>query len=391
MPVISSLVNVSGTFMTGTTISHIGIGAIGYTGDTDAFSSGTIVFSGDNITVSTSTAVGTQYVLLSGHASSTGMALQGSGTYSQNTGTIQFSNSNGLTFGLHTDGYMTGSHNAFYNSSQLTNTFLTTAMQSVCTSVFVETSNSSLFQHTSATSDITSNAVNTSVSSGFAGIGTTGTNVTMTLNSDGLVLSIDPPDAGIAIQGSGTLVQSIGTVQFANSNSITFGLTNNQMTGSFDYTQSTHEHPYIASESTSVFQFTSATSDITANALNTSQSSLFQHTSATSDITSNAVNTSISSQWLTTAALSNHSHGDISTVSTDGSDMIYTSASNGLTLGVPAWLTTANAYTGISGIGVLVNISLTSLNTTYTSGTVIFMGNQNITVSKSINGASQYV
>lgn len=38
-----------------------------------------------------------------------GAALQGSGTYTQNTGTIQFSNSNGVTFGLSNNGVMTAS------------------------------------------------------------------------------------------------------------------------------------------------------------------------------------------------------------------------------------------------------------------------------------------
>ena len=46
-----------------------------------------------------------------------GAALQGSGTYTQNSGTIVFQTGNGLTFGL-TNNVMTGSHNAFTNTNQ---------------------------------------------------------------------------------------------------------------------------------------------------------------------------------------------------------------------------------------------------------------------------------
>lgn len=41
-----------------------------------------------------------------------GVAIQGSGTYIQSTGTVQFSNSNGVTFGLSNNGVMTASVNA---------------------------------------------------------------------------------------------------------------------------------------------------------------------------------------------------------------------------------------------------------------------------------------
>jgi hypothetical protein len=46
-----------------------------------------------------------------------GFAAQGSGTYTQNTGTIQFANSNGITFGLSTN-QMTASHNGLTTAAQ---------------------------------------------------------------------------------------------------------------------------------------------------------------------------------------------------------------------------------------------------------------------------------
>lgn len=74
----------------------------------------------------------------------------------------------------------------------------------------------------------------------IAGVGTTLalTNITGTLNvgTNGVALSLSGNAAGggggAALQGSGTYTQNTGTIQFANSNGVTFGLTSNQMTAS---------------------------------------------------------------------------------------------------------------------------------------------------------------
>lgn len=152
------------------------------------------------------------------------------------------------------------------------------------------------------------------------GTSTAGTNIGLTVNSQGIRASVDT--AGMSSFGDGynyigadtITAGSKGEVIFANSNGIHFGMSTDagisSSTITASYTQSTHEHPYIASENTSVFgytsnssllQHTSATSDITANALNTNQSSLFQHTTATSAITSAAINTSQSNLFQLTA------------------------------------------------------------------------------------------
>lgn len=63
----------------------------------------------------------------------------------------------------------------------------------------------------------------------------TGTNITGTIYSNGLSLSVAAPGGGggAALQGSGVYTQNTGTIQFANSNNITFGLSTNVMTASF--------------------------------------------------------------------------------------------------------------------------------------------------------------
>lgn len=54
-----------------------------------------------------------------------GAALKGSGTYTQNTGTVEFANSNGITFGLSNNGTMTASHNGLTSQTVQTQNLMT--------------------------------------------------------------------------------------------------------------------------------------------------------------------------------------------------------------------------------------------------------------------------
>jgi hypothetical protein len=123
---------------------------------------------------------------------------------------------------------------------------------------------------------------------------------------------------GVAVQGSGSYTQGSGTIRFQTSPTMTFGLaTNGIMTGSIS--QSTHAHPY-----------------------------------ATND----------------------HSHGTINTVGIAGVVMTNASASSGLTLGMPSWITGyTETQSGISGIIVSDN--------TYTTGSVSFMNSNGISFGSS--------
>lgn len=60
-----------------------------------------------------------------------------------------------------------------------------------------------------------------------ANAGFAGTNASGTIASSGISISVNAGGGGVAIKGSGAQSQSTGTVEFANSNGITFGLSNN--------------------------------------------------------------------------------------------------------------------------------------------------------------------
>jgi hypothetical protein len=281
-----------------------GLAAIGNSLSSNAFTSGSVIFSGVNATINTSLNAQSQYIQISVANAVAGAAIQGSGTFTQNTGTIQFSNANGLSFGL-TNGTMTASHNALTTamaSNQTSNFRYTSADNQLqftsansnflgtgATASLVFTSQSSLFQHTSATSNITSNAFEASATTKFAGTGTSATNASITLNSNGLQISIANPGGGGGIAAS---------------------LSGNSTSAGAGYSNITSGTMILAG-------------------------------------------------------------GNNITLSQNGASITISGANAG------------GAQTGISGV--------VASNTTYSSGTVIYSAQTNITIGTSVNGVSQYV
>ena len=136
-----------------------------------------------------------------------GVAL-GAGSQTVSTGSVNFVNSNNITFGMS-------------NSSQITASYAVTQITGG--------SNITLAQAGSTVS------INGPVFGNANGI-TFGTNSNTVTAS----FSITGGAGGAAIQGSGTYSQNTGTVQFANSNNMTFGLSNNgTMTASYAVSQIT--------------------------------------------------------------------------------------------------------------------------------------------------------
>ena len=154
------------------------------------------------------------------------------------------------------------------------------------------------------------------------------------------------PGSGVAIQGSGTYIQSVGTLQFQNANLISFGLgTDGIMTANFS--QSTHDHPYqpvgnyltTAAQSihTHDYQSTGAYlttaqpigAYLTTAALSNHTHTQYLTTAMLSQNSSLYLPIGDSTQFLTTAALSNHTHGGFS-----GTNISGTYNSTGLQLSV---------------------------------------------------------
>jgi hypothetical protein len=245
--------------------------------------------------------------------------------------------------------------------------------------------------------------VNTSQSSGFAGAGYTsttqgGSTVGVTQNSGGLSVAW-PPFITTASGGGGAFSASGGSSSF---NTLTFSNQANGVTFSNSAGQLALSHS---------LQQLSNTSAITASAINTSQSSLFQQTSATSAITASAINTSQSSRFAgigyssttqagSTVGVTQNTSGlsmawppfittfvndltsgragiGFTSTTTAGTAITAALSTNGLSMAVPAYITTfVNDLTsGRAGIG---------FTSTTTTGTVI-------TAALSTNGLSMAV
>ena len=214
-----------------------------------------------------------------------GAAIKGSGTYTQNSGTIQFSNSNGVTFGLSNNGVMTASVaaaggtqtgisglsagttqmtsgtavfsnsngisfgvngntvTASYNSTQFQSTgnYLTTAALSQDSSKYAGingaiTGGSITFNTSGVSINLPAyltTAMASNAGSNFVGVTTvSGTNVSGTFASNGISLSANAAGGGgVAFSASASSMSS-GTITFSNSNGVFFGLSNGVLTAS---------------------------------------------------------------------------------------------------------------------------------------------------------------
>lgn len=261
-----------------------------------------------------------------------GAALQGSGTYTQNTGTIQFANSNGISFGLASN-RMTASvannaGNLYFSDGQ-------------GISFGVSTSGSS--------TTVTGSVIGGTMSGEYAGTvfstsSVTGSNIRGSANTAGISLSVP------------NYVTRTGSLLFANNS------------GNITWSSSVNNNSTYVYGSAPVGGG-SGTYDVSHTHGNVSGINI-SATSASNGLTLSVPN------YLTTAALSNHSHGNVSLALTNLSATA-SSRSNGLTLSL-------SSPPPASGGGIAVQGSGTYI---HTSGTVRFVNSNGLTFGLATNGS----
>ena len=232
----------------------------------------------------------------------------------------------------------------------------------------------------------------------IAGVGTTLalTNITGTLNvgTNGVALSLSGNAAGggggAALQGSGTYTQNTGTIQFANSNGVTFGLSTNQMTASVktDYAGTGYTS---TTQAGSTVGLTNNTAGISAawpafittatQSTQTQASGAIAGTGFTSTTTAGtAITAALGTNGLTMAVpqfittyvndlTSGRAGTGFTSTTTTGTVITAALGTNGLSMAVPAYLTTyVNDLTsGRAGTGT--TLALTNLTGTMNVGT----------------------
>ncbi len=300
-----------------------------------------------------------------------------------------FSNANGVTFATNTAGRIEASIVTNYlplgNSTQFASAvhthdyaasdhshsqYLTTAAQSDHThSQYLNTSQSSLLQHTSATSAVTANAMNTSERGNYfytsnntfanqththGAVAFSGTNASasFTSASNGLSIQLSAAAAGGAGDGynilaaGGSTANTTGTVVFSNSNGVSFGLNGATMTAS-------HNGLTTAAQSNHSHNLATTTTNGSQIVVGTTNSD-----GATIGVPPFLTTAQPVGAYLTTARASNDAIG-LNTALT-GNGVSVTANSSGLSINVPAFLTTAAQ----SGHSHGVTLNLTNINGT---------------------------
>lgn len=328
-----------------------------------------------------------------------GYNILAAGTQTANTtGTIVFSNSNGISFGMSNSSRITASY-----------TVPTDYVSTAQSSLFYLTANSSLFELSSHTTVFLTTQSGQAFSAGAA-------------SSTFQTLSFQDSN-GVSFSNNAGGIRISHALQFtSNTSAITASALNTSQSSLFQHTSATSAITSNAlnTSQSSLFQHTSATSAITSNALNTSQSSLFQHTSVTSAITSNALNTSVS-RVINILAATNNTGGGTASLSSNVSFSnangvsFYTSAGSAIVASVNTSYAASNhshgnptlALTNISGTtasnsaGLTLSLSaaapggggggivLANSQTTYTSGTVHLSGAGAITIASTTGQSYQ--
>lgn len=297
-----------------------------------------------------------------------GVAISGD-TNSFSTGTVNFSNSNGVSFGLNTNNVMTATVKTDYQSS---GNYLTTAMQSNAGSNFVGL-NSAL----------------------------TGNGVSATINSSGISLNVpaflttaQPVGAYLTTArasndaiGLNTAITQNGVSMTANSSGLSLNfpafLTTAQAPGAYLTT--------AAQSNQVVNSLNGSTGQISLN-VGSSLSSSTNGSSITFGLASN-ITTALQSAgaYLTTAmqsaSSSNFAATGFTTTTIAGAAIAGTHDTNGLKLAVPAFLTTAALSSQTLAFSLSGNIATTNSSQILNGGYALAGGN-GVTLQQSNNTVS---
>jgi len=268
--------------------------------------------------------------------------------------------------------------------------------------------------------------------SNFVGLATAVTGGSMTANSNGI--SVNIPPTGVAIADNATNVVSAGTVQFINSNGVSFGYLGTGTASKF-MTASWKSADYVLTAVSSLYQLT-ANNSLSAYSSHTHGSNVYTqritdydfkftsssnylsmgipwpmallasgHTGGTvslldrgtvtllggNNITLNQVGSNLYIHGESGASAGTHTHGTVAITGGIG----ITSASSGLSVSIPAYLTTAANSTHTHTIGLYkTNINATSasnaLSLSVPVGSVYFsnIATNNITFGSIASGSS---
>lgn len=290
-----------------------------------------------------------------------GVALS-AGTQSVSTGTVVFSNSNGISFGMS-------------GSSRVTASYTVPSVAGLLSAINVSAGTTSNNLSALTFSD--------------------GGNVSFGLNGSVITASAPAGGGGGMAISAGTESVSTGTLVFSNSNGITFGMSgSSRITASHDGLTSQSNQAFSAGAASSAFQ-TLSFQDSNGISFSNNAGAIrlthdLQHTSATSAITSNALHSS-ASRVINIVAATDSTGGGAASLSSN----VSFSAANGLTFYTSAGNAVVGSYTVPSTAGLLSAVNLSAGTTSNNLSAFVFSNSNGVsfglngsTVTASIDGGA---
>lgn len=319
--------------------------------------------------------------LLVTFAGAVGGAGISAGTNSQNTGTVVFSNSNGVTFGLNTNGVLTATVTpgaaAGIAAVQVSNTTYTSG------TVVFSNSNGISFGSTAG------GGVTASYTVPGATVFSNSNNVSFGLNGSTVTATATFAGGGAAISAAGSS-QNAGTIVFSNANGLAFGMNGSTVTGSYTQAAQTNQTVGLYASSQTTGQSSSSTIDarsLTVVGAGNISAGLSAGSLVISGAAGGQTNQTLgiygSSQ---TTGQSSSSTVDARSLSIVGAGAISVGLSGG------SFLVSAPQTTSFTPFQEgLSNSGNTSGNTGTVSGQVLWFGTNGITLSGSTNAGSMSI
>jgi len=329
----------------------MGISGGNTSGNSGTVAQGRVVFAGgNNVTLSGSTNGSNMTITVSAGSQAAAPVNFSAGTTSGNLGSVVFSNSNGVSFGL-SGSTITGSANAgggiYAGVSNLGNFAGSTGTVSTGNLVLAGYGAVTLSQSTGAAGSAATVSISAPATSSLvAG------NANVTISSNGSTISIYAASAAAAPINfsAGTTSSNLGSVVFSNSNGISFGLNGSTITGSLATT-------YAGTG----FTTTTTGGTVLVGTHNTAGLSLGVPA------------------WITTAA------GGGVAISAAGSSQnvgtVVFSNANGVTFGMNGSTVTASALGGGGG-----GVGISASGSSQSAGAIVFSNSNN--VSFGMNGST---
>lgn len=327
-----------------------GGGGVAVSAGAASVSNGTVVFSNShNVSFGLN---GSTVTASASYSQSTAPGAIAAGTQTATSGTMVFSNSNGITFGMSGSTRITASHDGLTSQSN---------------QAFSAAGGSSAFQTLSFL-----NANGLSFSNNGGGVQASYTVPTQTVQTQSLIAAL--------YDGANSI--STGTVRLSNLNGISFGINGQTLTGSHNGLTSQSNQNVTAGNGGFAFQTLSFSN---ANGISFG-------TSAGSAITAshNAI-TSQSNQQISGYAVSNTTQSSSGTLnaanlSFAGAGIASVGVSNGsVVISVPSG---GGAGDGVVSLGMSTEGNTAGTTGTVSSGRMIFVGSGPISLSQSLNGQS---